>query len=203
MGHKSQVHSYFLSFNSYIQTQFGLWVKSFQCDNGVEFVNKDFRNSCLNNGITFRLFRPYTSSQNGKAEKKIRTINNLIRTLLAHAFNPLSFWHHALQMTTYLFNILPSIILNGLTPTQVLYHRRPTYNHLRVFGCLCYPLLQSSTINKLQPRSMPCVFLGYPTEYRGYKCFDLSTRKITISRHVVFDESQFPFSNTSHCILFL
>lgn len=120
---------------------------------------------------------------------------------------PPSFWHHALHMATYLLNILPSKLLSNYSPTQFLYHRDPSYTHLRVFGCLCYPLFPSTTINKLQARSTPCVFLGYPPNHRGYKCYDLSSRKIIISRHVIFDESQFPFTKlytpSSHTYDFL
>ena len=118
----------------------------------------------------------------------------MIRTLLAHSFMPTSFWHHALQMATYLLNILPHKSLSHKSPTQILYHRNPTYTHLRVFGCLCYPLFPSTSIHKLQHRTTPCVFLGYPSNHRGYKCYDLSNRKIIISRHVIFDETQFPFA---------
>jgi hypothetical protein len=97
-------------------------------------------------------------------------------------------------MATYLLNILPCKTLKNQSPTQLLYHRDPTYTHLRAFGCLCYPLFPSSTIHKLQPRSTPSVFLGYPLNHRGYKCYDLSNRKLIISRHVIFDETQFPFT---------
>ena len=105
-------------------------------------------------------------------------------------------WHHALQITTYLQNILPIKILSHHSLTQYLYHRDPSYTHLRVFGCLCYPLFPSTTINKLQARSTPCAFLGYPQNHRGYKCYDLSRKKIIISRHVIFGETQFPFAKT-------
>lgn len=46
---------------------------------------------------------------------------------------------------------------------------------------------------KLAPRSTACVFLGYPSSHKGYCCLDLSTRRIIISHHVVFDETCFPF----------
>ncbi|GKA30777.1 ribonuclease H-like domain-containing protein [Tanacetum coccineum] len=36
---------------------------------------------------------------------------------------------------------------------------------------------------------------GYPALHRGYRCLDLSTNKIIISRHVNFDEEQFPFGS--------
>jgi histone deacetylase 1/2 len=137
-------------------------------------------------------FFPYTSSQNGKAERKIRSINNIIHTLLIHASLPPSFWKYALEMATYISNILPSKSINFQTPLYMLYNKHPSYSHLRVFGCLCFPLFPSSTIHKLQPCSTPGVFLGYPSNHRGYKCLNITTNKIIICRHVLFDESTFP-----------
>nr|GEX85105.1 copia protein [Tanacetum cinerariifolium] len=46
--------------------------------------------------------------------------------------------------------------------------------------------------------STPCVFLGYPSNHRGYKCYDLATHKIILSRHVIFDETLFPFAKFHH-----
>jgi transposase InsO family protein len=188
IANKSQTYSVFLKFRNHIKTQFERDIKCFQCDNGKEYDNTSFHKFCEQNGMSFRFSCPHTSPQNGKAERKIRTINNMIRTLLAHASLPPSFWHHALQMATYLLNILPNKKLALQTPTTILYQKLPSYSHLKVFGCLCFPLIPSTTRNKLQPRSKPCVFLGYPSNHRGYKCLDLSSHKIFISRHVIFDE---------------
>lgn len=105
---KSQVFSVFSNFAQHIKTQFERTIKTFQCDNGKEYVNASFQNFFDENGMVFRLSCPYTSSQNGKAERKIRTINNMVRTLLAHASLPNIFWHHALETATYLLNILPT-----------------------------------------------------------------------------------------------
>ena len=118
---------------------------------------------------------------------------SLVLILLAHASLPPSFWHNSLQMETYLLNILQSKLLENKSPLEILYEREPFYSHLRVFGCLCYPLFPSPTINKLQPGSTPCVFLGFPPNHRGYKFYDLSSRKIIICRHVIFYENSFAF----------
>jgi len=166
----------------------------FQCDNDKEYDNNLFQKSCEQNGMSFRFSSPHTSPQNGKVERKIRTINNIICTLLAHASIPPIFWHHALQMATYLHNIIPNKKLNLQSPKKILYQKDPAYSHLRVFGCLCYPLIPSTTRNKLQPRSTPCVFLGYLHNYRGYKCYELSSHKVIISRNVLFEENIFPIS---------
>ena len=194
LAKKSQVYSTFLHFRAYVRTQFERDIKTIQCDNGREFDNTPFWDFCKDNGISFHFSCPYSSPQNGKAERQIRTLNNIVRTLLAHASLPYTFWHHALQMATYLTNILPHKGLSYSSPLHILFHKEPSYSHLRVFGCLCYPLFPSTTIHKLQARSTPCVFLGFPSNHRGYKCYDPSSRKIIICRHVIFDESNFPFS---------
>lgn len=117
-----------------------------------------------------------------------------MRTMLVHSFVPTSFWHHVLHMTTYILNIIPYKTLQNQSPTQLLYHWNLTYTHLRVLDCLCYPSFSFSNIHKLQFRSTARVFLGYSLNIRGYKCYDLSNKKLIISTHVIFDKTKFPFT---------
>lgn len=194
LKHKSDVHQHIVDFIAYAHTQFSFPVKCFQADNGTEFVNRAMHASILANGIVFHLSCPYTSPQNGKAERILRTLNNSVRTLLIHASMPPSYWAEALAAATYLLNRRPSSSIRNAIPYFHLYNSYPTYDHLRVFSCLCYPNLQATSPHKLAPRSTACVFLGYPPDHKGYCCLDLSTRRIIISRHVVFDESVFPFA---------
>ncbi|GJZ44585.1 ribonuclease H-like domain-containing protein [Tanacetum coccineum] len=190
---KSDAFSKFLLFRAYVKTQFDKEIKSFQCDHGGEFDNTRQHDLFKTNGIQFRFSCPKTSQQNGRSERMIRTINNLIRTLLFQAHLPPQYWTEALFMATHLLNILPSTAIKNDIPFTKLFNKQPSYKHLRVFGCLCYPYIHST--HKLQPRSTPCVFLGYPTNHRGYRCLDLATNKIIISRHVNFEETIFPFGS--------
>ena len=163
---KSDAFSKFLQFRAYVKTQFNKEIKSFQCDHGGEFDNTPQHDLFKANGIQFRFSCPKTSQQNGKSERMIRTINNFIRTLLFQAHLPPQYWTEALFMATHLLNILPSTAIKNEIPYTKLFNKQPSYTHLRVFGCLCYPYIH--TTHKLQARSTPCVFLGYPTNHRGF-----------------------------------
>ncbi|WVZ58080.1 LOW QUALITY PROTEIN: hypothetical protein U9M48_008389 [Paspalum notatum var. saurae] len=140
---------------------------------------------------------PYTSQQNGKAERVLRTVNNIIRSLLFQSHLPPPYWVEALNTATHLFNRHPTKTLQFSTPHHALYGQPPSYSHLRVFGCKCYPNTSATAIHKLAPRSVMCVFLGYSPDHKGYRCLDPSTNRVIISRHVIFDESSFPFADTS------
>ncbi|GKC88073.1 ribonuclease H-like domain-containing protein [Tanacetum coccineum] len=88
---KSEVFQKFLHFCSYVNNQFKCDIMAFQCDHGGEFDNTNLLNLFTQNGIQIRFSCPKTSQQNGKSERMIRTINNVIRTLLFQAHLPPTF----------------------------------------------------------------------------------------------------------------
>ena len=71
----------------------------------------------------------------------------------------------------------------------------PNYLKLRTFGCLCLPWLKPYHTHKLQPKSVPCVFLGYSNTQSAYLCFHLPTQRLYISWYVTFGENTFPLQN--------
>jgi transposase InsO family protein len=158
--HKSEVHDHLVQFVAYAHTQFSCHVRCFQADNGTELINNATTTFMAHRGIMLRTSCPYTSAQNGKAERMLRTLNNVVRTLLIHAAMPASYWVEALSTTVFLINRRPSSAIHIGIPYHLLYRKMPDYSTLRVFGCLCYPNLSVTTPHKLSPRSTACVLLG-------------------------------------------
>jgi len=96
-----------------------------------------------------------------------------------------NFWH--------LIDIWPCRATGTMTPHQLLFGNPPSYDLLRVFGCMCFPNQTATAASKLCSRSVACAFLGYPADRRGYICYDMATRWVITSRHVVFTSSSSPF----------
>lgn len=146
-------------------------------------------NSC----IIHQLSCPHTPEQNGVAEWKHHHIVEKGFTLLAQAFLPLTYWDHAFAIAIYVIKRLPTLVLNNISPMEVLFHVKPDYSTLKVFGCTCFRNLCPYNANNLEFRSIPCTFLGYSPHHKRYMCL-APDGGIYISRHVTFHEHSFAFA---------
>ena len=63
-----------------------------------------------------------------------------------------------------------------------------------MFGCICYVHIPNERRKKLDVKADKCIFLGYATNSKGYKCYNPVTKAFYVSRDVTFDEvnSWFP-----------
>ena len=125
-----------------------------------------------------RIACPYTPNQNGIAERKHRHITETGLTIMFHSHVPLHLWVESFSTACYLINRLPSPVLDGKTPHEILYGKIPSYSLLRTFGCLCFPVLRDYMPNKLSPHSIPCVFIGYSLLHKGFRCLDKKTNRV-------------------------
>uniref|UniRef100_A0A2N9H9Q2 Integrase catalytic domain-containing protein n=1 Tax=Fagus sylvatica TaxID=28930 RepID=A0A2N9H9Q2_FAGSY len=166
-------------------------------DNAQEYHDKSFLSILDSNGTLPHYSCPYTSQQNGRAERKLRHILDVVRTLLISASIPERFWGEAALTAVYTINRIPSPTTHKKSPFELLYDKIPDYSSLRVFGCVCFVSLPSHERNKLEPRSRLCCFLGYGISQKGFRCYDPISRRLRISRHVEFWEHQ-TFSSRQH-----
>ena len=96
---------------------------------------------------------------------------------------------------TYLINRFSSKVLKGLSPFHLLFGKKPNYDHLKVFGSLCYASTLKAGRDKFQARVVPCVFLGYPFGQKAYKLLNLETKQVFTSRDVIFHEKVLPYQH--------
>uniref|UniRef100_A0A2N9HH13 Integrase catalytic domain-containing protein n=1 Tax=Fagus sylvatica TaxID=28930 RepID=A0A2N9HH13_FAGSY len=197
LTHKSETFTLFKQFTALIHNQFKQSVQIFRTDCGGEFTSTAFNTFCADNGIIHQLSCPHTPQQNGVAERKHKHLIQCALALLSQSNLPISYWSYAVSTAAHLINKLPTPLLSDKSPWESLFHTKPTLSHLRAFGCQCFPLLTPYNKTKLQPKSVPCIFLGYPFTSKGYVCFDPSSHRFYTSRHVLFNETIFPGLSTS------
>ena len=111
--------------------------------------------------------------------------------MLVHAKLPQKFWVEALNSTVYLHNRSPTKALEGLTPYEAWTGSKPDVSNLKCFGCTAYGHIPKDERKKLDPKARKCVFLGYGTETKGYRLFDVEQQCVTYSRDVTFHENEF------------
>jgi hypothetical protein len=79
-------------------------------------------------------------------------------------------------------------VLDDKTPHKVWYGNKPSLQHLRVFGCDASVHGPKENRSKLDKKDEKCIFIGYKYGVKGYKLWNLETKKIVYSRDVVFRE---------------
>ncbi|KAG6476380.1 hypothetical protein ZIOFF_065620 [Zingiber officinale] len=102
---------------------------------------------------------------------------------------PKIFWAEAVYTAVYLSNRCPTTAIPNKTPFEAWSGRRPSVNHLKVFGSICYSQIPKEKRSKLDESSERCIFVGYSTMSKGYRLFNLQLGQVIISRDVQVDEN--------------
>lgn len=156
-----------------IETQFQFKIQSIHTNGGGEFhsLSKDYEAFGIDHWVTF----PHTNEQNGTVESQHRRVIESVVMLLQHTYIPVRYWTYARRTVIYTKNSFLAKSLNFMTPYQMLYNRSPDSYFFKVFGYLCFPYMRPFNKNIPDPHSIPCFFLGYTAQHRGYLCLDVKT----------------------------
>ena len=184
-GHKVK------TFVTVVNNKTGLKVKILRSDNGGEYTSKAFASFCAAKGIIDQFINPYSPEQNGIAERLNRTIVKSARSMLLHASLPQQFWAEAVNTAVYLHNRSPTVALKDKTPYECWYSSKPNVSNLRVFGCLSFVHTPDGKRQKFDPKASKAIFVGYPQDTKGYKLYDLSSKRFVRSQNVIFYENNF------------
>lgn len=135
---KSEAYGCLIKFCNLIKTQFGWEVKIVRSDNGREFTSGHIHKFYLERGIIHQTSCVNTPQQNGRVERKHRHILNVARALKFQSGLPNKFWGEFVLTAAHLINITPTQLLSGKTPFELLFGKPPRYDHVKIFGSLCY-----------------------------------------------------------------
>jgi hypothetical protein len=83
---------------------------------------------------------------------------------------PKFLWSEAVLTATYLINRTPLRVLSMKTPCEMLWGENKFVVPLKVFGCTCFVRDHRPSVGKLDPCTVKCIFIGYPSGHKGYKC---------------------------------
>ena len=83
-------------------------MKILRSDRGGEYLDSEFTNYLIENGIVSQLTAPGTPPQNGVAERRNRMLLDMVRPMMSYSMLPNSFWGYALQTAPDILNIVPS-----------------------------------------------------------------------------------------------
>ncbi|XP_031112016.1 uncharacterized protein LOC116015990 [Ipomoea triloba] len=91
---------------------------------------------------------------------------------------------------------LPTTKIGEKTPFETLYGKDVSYDHLKIFECLCYCSTISQGRNTMQTRARKCIFLGIPANVKGYLLYDIANKNVFVSRDVLFVEQIYPLKES-------
>src|SRR5438045_8141928 len=128
ISHKSEALKCFEAYLNEVENKLERKVKTLRTDRGREYLSQQFKELCSEKGIVRQLTMPYTPQQNGVAERRNRTLMDMVRSMMAQASLPVSFWGDALLTAAYLLNRVPSKAVE-LTPYELWTGRKPGLRH--------------------------------------------------------------------------
>lgn len=162
-------------------------MKVLRSDNGGEYCNKQMKQYMQSLCIKYDTTAPYTPEQNGRAERDNRTIVESARTMMQAKQLGTSLWAEATNTAVYLLNRTSMTGEEEVkTPYEIWNGRKPDLAHVRPFGEECFEHVPKQFTRKFDARAKKVILVGYEGDSSNYRLYHPDTRKVTMSRNVMF-----------------
>jgi Reverse transcriptase (RNA-dependent DNA polymerase) len=145
----------------------------------------------------YNIKSPVHTHQNrmGVTERKNRHLLEVTRNMMMSMNVPKYLWGQAVLTATYLINRMPSRVLNWKSPIEMLKGKNEDVLPLKTFGYVCFVQDNRPNVEKLDPKAVKCVFVGYLAIQKGYVCWSPIERRLFVSMDVTFRELE-PYYST-------
>ena len=185
--HKSETIEVFRTFQNEVENQLNKRIKILRSDRGGEYLSHEFQDHLRSCGIIAQLTPPRTPQHNGVAERRNRTLLDMVRSMMIRTTLPISFWGYALKTAARVLNLVPTKKVSK-TPYEIWHGKVPKLAYLKIWGCEAYVYREAQ--DKLEPKSERCYFVGYPTDSFGYLFYKPSENKVFVARRAEFQERE-------------
>ncbi|CAI5967369.1 unnamed protein product [Closterium sp. NIES-64] len=112
---------------------------------------------------------------------------DIARTSMMHAAAPHFLWLFAVQYAAHQLNLKPRVSLPETSPFLRWTGKVGDASAFLVWGSRAF--VRDLSADKLSPRAVPCVFLGFPPDAPGWQFYHPTSRRVLSSQDVTFDES--------------
>ncbi|KAG5874041.1 hypothetical protein JTB14_021769 [Gonioctena quinquepunctata] len=163
LSRRSEVFDKLREYVRLVQNKFNKKPKLSRSDRGGEYINSEVTNFLESEGIELQLTAPYSSQQNGVAERKNRYLTEMVICMLIGASLSNTYWGEAVMTANYLENLVPT---NNI-PFEIWNGMKGTKKN-----------------DKLCEKAKKYRIVGYENCSKAYRLLDESTGRISISRDV-------------------
>lgn len=188
---KSEPFDKFIEFKAMVEKQSRHFIKILRTNRGGEYTSKLFESFCKKHRIIHQFTTAYTPQQNEVAERKNRTILDMVISMVKGKHLPRTFWIEAVQCAVYLLNRCLTKSVEYKTPNETWSNQKRGVRHLKIFGCVAYAHVPDQARKKLDDKRVKCIFIGYEKRSKAYRLYNPLTKKVIISRDVEFDEADY------------
>jgi hypothetical protein len=185
---KDEVFGKFKEFKALIENLSKRKFKILRLDNGGEYTSKEFVIFCRDAEIKRELTTPYNHQQNGVAERKNKTIMEVVNTMIHDQDIPMHLWDKATRTTVYVQKKLYHSALGFKTLEEMFSGKKPEVSHLKIFGYLVFVHISKKKRTKLDPSGKKGIFFGYCEVSKAFGIYIPGYHHIEIHRDVTFDK---------------
>ncbi|GKA20689.1 zinc finger, CCHC-type containing protein [Tanacetum coccineum] len=160
LKHKHEVFETFKVFQKEGENQLGKTIKSIRSDRGGEYMSQEFLDHLKEHGIIAHRTPPYMPQHNGVSDRRNRTLLDMVHSMMSQTTLPKSFWDYAFESAPLIWG--------------------------------CEALVKRDTLtklDKLEPKSNKCIFIGYPKEMMRYSFYYPPKNKVFVARNAEFLEN--------------
>src|ERR1700743_2203741 len=193
---KSDAPAAFWAYKATFEKQTGHKVKVLHDDKEGGLSSNEFNAKLNECGILRRFTMRAEPHSNGVAERAIRSIANDATAMLYESHLPASFWSRAVAAAIFKHNRSPTSAHNGNVPFTLIFGQIPDVSLFRVFGALAYVHVKKDKRSGFSPHMQKAIFVGYPSQYKGWEFYNPEAKKFFLSDRADFDERVFPGLST-------